>query len=55
MPYSFKLFDSNHNRKTQLQCSVGILYFKDLDALAKQMNMAHMKESDLFKCINKSG
>ena len=38
--------EKHHNKKTWLQCSVCQVYFRDLDALAQHMNMAHKKENN---------
>ena len=39
-----------HRMNTQLPCSVCMVYFRDLDALAKHMSMAHKNENHNLKC-----
>ena len=34
-----------HNTKTQLQCSVCMIFLRDLDALANHKNMAHKDDN----------
>ena len=45
-----KHIKSNHNMKTQFQCSVCMVYFRDSDSLASHMNVAHLKESHAIQC-----
>ena len=40
----------DHNKKSHLQCTVCDLYLRDLDDLAKHMNMTHKKETISMKC-----
>ena len=44
-----KHIERNHNRNTQLQCSVCMIYLIDLDTLAKHMTMAHKNENQMTK------